>query len=111
MLNASFKNTKSYIRLTLNGHADFAEHGIDTICASASILAYTLAEYVNQAYKGGALKKKPTIKLTEGYSKIECFPKDEESYGEIMRAYLYTQIGLQLLSDNYSEYVNISDSI
>lgn len=109
MIEAKFQKNKSYIRMTLNGHADFAENGFDTICASASILAYTLAQFVSNADKAGVLKKRPTIKLTEGYSKIECYPKDEVAEGELMRAFLFTQLGFQLLTANYSEYVNLID--
>ena len=37
---------RSYNRLTVEGHAHSGEPGKDLVCASASILAYTLAANV-----------------------------------------------------------------
>ena len=41
-------------RVAIEGHAHYAEEGKDLVCASATILAYTLSAYVRQKAEEGA---------------------------------------------------------
>ena len=65
---------RKYNRLTMTGHAGAAEPGQDLVCASASMLAYTLAVNVANMADHGQVRQ-PIIKLTEGESEISCNPK------------------------------------
>ena len=105
MIKASIKKTKNgSITLSIKGHAGAAEEGHDIICSSVSILAYTLAQYVSDCFASGKLKEKPIIHLEKGEGGVTCTPKDEY-YDDIRQGYAFAEIGLDLLSDNYPQYV------
>ncbi len=42
MVHASFSHTKNALSLTITGHAHFAPHGEDIVCAACSILGHSL---------------------------------------------------------------------
>lgn len=65
---------KRYNKVTIEGHAKSGEAGHDLVCASASILAYTLAANV-QAMKAAGHVKNMDIKLEPGDTEIRCAPK------------------------------------
>lgn len=92
------------LSLRVKGHAGYAEHGQDIVCASASILAYTLASIVESFDDDGV---KPIIDLTSGDTTIACVCKDREDYVKVANAYHYTQIGYALLAQNYPQYVRL----
>lgn len=58
------------LSLTVMGHADYAEHGRDIVCAGVSSLVNTLALYAVE--KGGRGEVSP------GYAEIDC-PRTKES--------------------------------
>ena len=60
-------------RVSVTGHANSGEVGHDLVCASASIIAYTLAFFVENMRKAGQVRY-PTIKLEEGDALISCDP-------------------------------------
>lgn len=57
------------MRLTVQGHANSGEPGHDLVCASASILVYTLASFAKNTHKARQIKKFK-IKLDEGDAEI-----------------------------------------
>ena len=65
---------RRYNRLTVTGHAGAAEPGHDLVCASASILAYTLAANVANMADNGQVRE-PIIKTMEGDTEISCKPR------------------------------------
>lgn len=93
--------------LHVSGHAGQNVPGHDVVCASASILAYTVAQNIKMARERGLLKYQPTLKLKSGNAIITCRAKDEESYAEILHTYLVIQAGYQLLAHNYPQYVAV----
>ena len=58
-------------RVTIEGHAESGEYGHDLVCASVSILAYTLASFVMNMEEA---KQADSIKadLGEGEALISC---------------------------------------
>lgn len=58
--------------LTMKGHARSAEHGHDLVCASASILAYTLANAVANMAMNKEQIRAHKIELNEGKAEISC---------------------------------------
>ena len=94
--------------LHIMGHAGAGDYGKDIICASASILAYTLAQNIKMERVRGLLKYEPKIKLNEGKAIITCRAKDDESYAEILHTFLVIQTGYQLLANNYPDYVMLN---
>ena len=102
MLNVTFTETPEKLSLRLEGHAGYAEVGQDIVCASASILAYTLASIVD-SFDGVAT----VIDLTSGDTTIECECEDAETYVKVANAYHYSQVGYALLEHNYPQYVRL----
>ena len=95
------------IVLTLNGHAGQAEKGHDIVCASASILAYTVAQIVKAMEHHGDLEGEPIIDLNEGNATIMCRCSDPEDFGELMHTFFVAHVGYSLLAHDYPEYVSL----
>ena len=93
--------------LHVKGHAGQNAPGNDIVCASASILAYTLAQNIKISEEQGHLKYSPKIKLKEGDSIITCRAKDLESFKEVLHTFLVIQMGYVLLAHNYPQYVAV----
>ena len=108
MIQATLSNNKDdgCISLRLSGHAGSAEIGKDIICASASILAYTVAQTLKFMHSNGELKKKPHIKLKEGNAIITAFPT-ADAYGRALHTFFVAQVGFTLLQHNYPDYVSL----
>ena len=107
MIKARLNETKTgSISLSIKGHAGAAEVGQDIVCASASILAYTVAQLVKDYSNLDMLKKKPTIMIKKGSSTVTCSPK-QEYYDEVKHSFFVVQTGLNLLAHNYPQCVDI----
>lgn len=105
MIKVRFNETKTgFISLSIKGHAGAAEVGQDIVCASASILAYTVAQLVKDYGNLNMLKKKPTIMMKKGSTTVTCSPK-KEYYDEVKHSFYVVQTGLNLLAHNYPQYV------
>ena len=98
MLKVTFTESGQKLSLRLEGHAGYAEHGKDIVCASASILACTLASIVESFDEIESF-----IDLTSGNTTIEC--KCENN--EVLDAYRFTMTGYALLEQNYPQYVRL----
>lgn len=105
-IKLSESKAKGSLSLKLKGHAGQAPLGEDIVCASASILAYTVAQMVTDISSKGGLKKPPTIKLEKGDAVVTCYPKDE-TYAELLHTYFVAQVGYNLLAHNYPQFVEL----
>ena len=92
--------------LTVKGHAGQAEIGKDLVCASVSILIYTMAQVMDTMHRGGKLKKKPTIRLDAGDAVVVCKP-NKAYYKEAFHAFSVVQEGYVLLARDYPQYVEL----
>ena len=108
MIKVTFTETPEKLSLRLEGHAGYAEHGKDIVCASASILAYTVAQYVEYEDKQGNLKAPAEIKLESGDSVVTCEPK-EDTLKWLWDAYQFAKMGYLILAQNYPQYVEVTD--
>jgi uncharacterized protein YsxB (DUF464 family) len=106
MLKVSFEQEGGKLSLKLEGHAGQADVGQDIVCASASILAYTVAQFVKDAFAMGSLKAPPEIKLENGDAVISCEPTDVILY-EMQDCYMFAEVGYTLLAHNYPQYVEL----
>ncbi len=100
------ENKTGRICLSVIGHANAGNIGRDIVCASASMLAYTIAQTVKNYYEMGALECPPKIILKSGRSNVTCIPK-KDYYEEVKHAYIVVQTGLNLLAHNYPQYVSL----
>ncbi len=107
MITASFYNNAEQweVSLTVKGHAGQAEVGKDIVCASASILAYTLAQIVHSLRH--RLEGEPTINLVSGDTTISCKCKNYRTYVKVLSAFNYTETGFTLLAHNYPQFVEL----
>ena len=112
MINAVFETDGELRKLSLSvkGHAGYSVPGEDIICASASILAYTVAQIVKAMDNHGDFAEPPVIKLDSGDSLISCKAKDDDIYAEAMHTYFVAQVGYSLLAFNYPNFVDLRSS-
>ena len=108
MIMARFyqKPSNGSIHMTIKGHAQAAPKGEDLICASATMLAYTVAQAVQFMHEQGQLKKKPKIAIKDGEATIIATPK-EEAYAEALHTFWVAQCGIHVLAHNYPQNVKL----
>ena len=101
MIQVTFTEKGKILSLRLEGHAGYAEMGKDIVCASASILAYTLATIIE------TFGIKSTINLGSGDTTIECEVNDHQMMDVIRDSFNYAQVGYALLAQDYPQYVEL----
>ena len=108
MINVKFTQSEvtGSISLKVKGHAQQAPEGHDIVCASATILAYTVAQMVTDTYQKGGLKKPPKIKIEKGNVVVTCHPKND-TYADLLHTYFVAQVGYHLLAHNYPQFVEL----
>lgn len=108
MIKVTFNYDKESgtIAMNVDGHAGQAEKGRDLVCASASILAYTVAQYVEYVDKAGGIKAEPRIEIEDGHMLIVANPT-EEYLAEVLNAFFVAEVGFNLLAQNYPQYVEL----
>ena len=102
-----FSDDGKTIIFTVKGHAGQADIGHDIVCASASILAYTVAQVVKTMREEGKLKKNPNIRLDSGDAIITCKPT-KQYFAEALHTFSVAQVGYDLLHHNYPQYVQLT---
>ncbi len=95
---------RSKHRLTVKGHANSGEKGRDLVCASASILAYTLASFVTNLADSGQTTAK-VIKLEEGNAKVSCQTHTRYD-AAVTLAFDAICAGYDVLAQSYPQYVH-----
>ena len=91
-------------RVAVEGHAHFAEKGKDLVCASATILAYTLAAFVDMKER----EEKCWCVLchfTEGDAFVSCKP-NEGYKKEITAGFDTICRGFELLAEKFPKHVS-----
>lgn len=106
MIEAIFRRKGDELSLRLTGHAGAAEKGRDTICASASILAYTVAQMMDYLHWQEKMIEKPEIRLDEGDTLIVVRPT-KEGFAEALHTLLVAQVGYDLLHLNYPQCLHL----
>lgn len=109
MIKARFIHEKDIgvIALKVEGHAGQAEKGKDIVCSAASILTYTIAQYLNYVHNQGGLRNKPHIEINDGNATIVAKPT-EKYEGEVLNAFFVAEVGYSLLAKNYPQYVELN---
>ena len=106
MIRVTFTENDNNLSLRLEGHAGYAEIGNDIVCASATILAGTVAQLVMEADHKGDLESAPEIKLEPGDSLISCKPT-EETMDKMKNIYSFAKTGYVVLAYNNPQYVEL----
>ena len=95
---------RKYNRLTMTGHAGAADPGHDLVCASASMLAYTLAINVANMADHGQCRQ-PITKLNDGDAEISCNPKCNLK-NTVTLVFDTICAGFELLAHEYPENIS-----
>lgn len=90
-------------RVSVTGHARSGEAGHDLVCASASILVYTLASFVKNM-KDAKQIRNPTVKLREGDAVISCVPPNRYK-GAVTLVFDSICGGFELLARDYPDNI------
>ena len=105
MIKVTFADSGEKLSLWVKGHAGYAEIGKDIVCASCSILANTVAQFVLEAGDKGDVESSQ-VRLDVGDAVITCRPKDD-FYLDIRQVYLFAKKGFELLEHTYPQYVRL----
>lgn len=95
------------IHMKVKGHAETAPKGADLICASATMLVYTVGQAMTFMYEQGYLEEKPHIKIREGKAVVVARPK-EDYFAEALHTFWVAQCGAHTLACNYPEAVSLN---
>ena len=90
-------------RVSVEGHAKSGEEGHDLVCASASILIYTLASFAKNTSKAKQ-SHKLVLKLDSGNALVSCKPKSPYKPA-ITLVFDSICAGFELLARNYPENI------
>ena len=97
---------KGSIHMKVKGHADTAPKGADLVCASATMLVYTVAQAMMFMYDQGQLEEKPRISIKEGKAIVVAKPK-EDYLAEVLHTFWVAQCGIHVLCHNYPQAVSM----
>ena len=106
----SYNADERHIRLSIQGHANYAERGKDIICSAVSILLHTVVEYIEAMDRMWYFTKPPNISLVPGDAVIEVICRDDETFVEALRVILFALTGCKVLSEGYPQYVRLMES-
>lgn len=101
-----YKKDDGSIHMALKGHAAAAPKGEDLICASATMLAYTVAQAVQFMFEHDKLRRKPEISIKDGSATVIATPT-EDGYAEVLHTFWVAQCGAHLLAHNYPQHVKL----
>lgn len=110
MIDVVFALDGTKLSASIKGHAGAGEYGHDLVCASASILAYTLAQNVYDMEGRCAVQDEPIVHLEPGNSYIECTCVGGH-LADVINVFLVIATGYDLLADRYSEYLQFTNLI
>lgn len=91
-------------RVSVTGHAKSGEAGHDLVCASASILVYTLAAFVNNMRLAKQVYN-PKAELKEGDAVISCEPPKKYK-NSITLVFDSICGGFDILAKNYPDNIS-----
>lgn len=97
--------------LRVEGHAGQGEVGHDLVCASASILAYTVAQIVKAMDAHKDFAEPPVLKMDSGDAEILCRAKDDYIFAEMVQDFFVIKTGYELLAHNYPQYVQLTTDV
>lgn len=98
---------KGTIHMKVKGHSNTAPKGEDLVCASATILVYTVAQALTFMHEQGQLEEKPKMKIKEGKAVIIARPK-EDYMAEVLHTFWVAQCGAHVLACNYPKFVSLN---
>jgi uncharacterized protein YsxB (DUF464 family) len=103
MINITIYRTKDEIKgFIVEGHSDYAEEGLDIVCASVSILSYTALNSLNLV--AGITPE--NIEYTvddEGLMSLRTLENNNKT-DIVYRTFM---VGIELLLEDYGDYITL----
>ncbi len=94
------------ISFTMNGHANFAKHGSDLVCAGASAVAFGA---VNSIYSLTDIKPDIDAGKEGGYLRCRIPESDSaESLDKVQLLLEAMRVSLQTIEQDYGKYIKIN---
>ena len=103
-----YRNKENYIkRYKISGHANYADHGQDIVCAAVSILGQTILLSLGKVV---GLEKDLKYKIQDGFLDVKLPKEIDNSILEKTQIVLDTfLIGIKSLIDSYPEYIKLKN--
>lgn len=96
-------------KLSITGHAGEDVKGKDIVCSAVSILFYSLAQTMADAYEDDYLAEEPEITYADGEGYINCKPAAEWEQN-VYERWETVLTGFQLMQLNYPEKISLAPS-
>lgn len=97
------KNDGNFVGFVVKGHSGYAESGNDLVCASISILVYTVLNSLNEV--AGVAEEDMDVNIDEkkGFTSLKL-KKVDYSTEVIFNVFI---VGITMLAESYSDYVTL----
>ena len=99
MITVKYETDGREHSLTMEGHANYADHGDDIVCAGASSIVFALLGWLEN---NGQDQEFNSCEVESGNVRIYC-----EGGARTAAAFEMTVIGLAQLADSYPDHVAI----
>lgn len=104
MVKVTIAKGENFLSLRLEGHAGYAGIGKDIVCASCSILAYSVANIVMEEALKGSFSSEPEVRMESSFASIYC-ETTKDSHERLLHAFRTAEVGYRLLSHSYPQNV------
>ena len=96
------------ISYEMSGHADFAPHGEDIVCAGASILGYTALRSLLEVVKVDESSLSYKVDNDKGYLKVSLGSETKGNKESQVQIVLGTyEIGIKSMIESYPKYITL----
>ncbi|MDD2495730.1 MAG: ribosomal-processing cysteine protease Prp [Tissierellia bacterium] len=104
MINITLHKTNNiFDGFIIEGHSGYAASGYDIVCASVSILSYTVLNSMNIVAGISSEDIEYSVEEDTGFLKLKTI-KNNEKTDVIYRNFL---VGIELLLEDYSNYITL----
>ena len=97
---------RGMVGMSILGHAGAGPRGADLICASATMLAYTAAQAVQELWEEGRLREWPMVFLKDGEARLCVCPRPED-HDRVAQVFRTVQCGARVLAHNFPHHVRL----
>ncbi len=87
----------------VEGHSGYAEHGMDIVCSSVSILSYTALNSINLV--AGIEAKNISCRVDEETGLMSLRTLENNDKTDVV--YRCFMVGIELLLEDYSDYITL----
>lgn len=103
MIRAHYAEGEGSYELSIDGHAGYAEHGKDIVCAACSGITYALLAFLE--YYSEEVSDVPGLIVESGRFYVACKGTDR-----IATAFHMALLGLRKIGSQYPDHVSITYS-